>query len=431
MLRRLYSWLYVLLLPLLLLRMLGRSRKAVDYRRRLAERLGYRLPPHCDLWVHAVSVGESVAAVPLIEELLQHQPGLRILVTGMTPTGAERIRTLLGDRVTHRYLPWDHHRWQARLLNAAQPRLLLIMETELWPNLLAEAQARKIPVVVANARLSARSAAAYARLPSLVQPMLNSLQQVLAQDEATAQRYRALGLPASRVAVCGSLKFDTPLPAFDRQALRERLHIGARPVWVVGSSHAGEEALILAALPELLAIQPELLLILVPRHPERFAAVARDILAGGWTCCRRSAGELPTATTQIWLGDSMGELTQWYALADVALVAGSLLPHLGGHNVLEPMALAVPTLCGPYVMNFQHIVDTAVAAHALLQVAPGSALVAAVASLLRDDGKAAAMRQAAHGLLLANRGALQRQLQVIEPYLISDDAGSEVSSQAL
>ncbi len=415
---RLYSWLYPLFLPLLLLRLLLRSRHAVDYRRRLPERLARHLPQPCDLWVHAVSVGESVAAAPLIQALQQAHPGLRVLVTGMTPTGAERVRTLLGASVEHRYLPWDHHRWQGRLLDAAKPRLLLIMETELWPCLIAEAGRRAIPVVLANARLSPRSAAGYARLPALVQPMLQGLQGVLAQDAATAQRFAALGVAAARLQVCGSLKFDMPVAALDRASLRAQFQLGERPIWVVGSTHAGEEALILAALPALRSLLPDLLLILVPRHPERFASVARAIQAGGWGDCRRSRGERPSATTAVWLADSMGELNQWYALADVALVAGSLLPHLGGHNVLEPMAFGVPTLCGRHVMNFQQIVDTACAAGALRTVAAGDELVAAVTSVLQDEEEAGRLRLAAQRLLAANRGALQRQLQAIDGFLV-------------
>ncbi len=414
---RLYSWLYPLLLPLLLLRMLLRSRHAADYRRRLPERLARHLPAPCDVWVHAVSVGESVAAAPLIRALQRAHPGLRVLVTGMTPTGAERVRALLGDSVQHRYLPWDHHRWQGRLLDAVRPRLLVIMETELWPCLIAEAQRRAIPVVLANARLSSRSAAGYARLPALAGPMLQGLQCILAQDAATAQRFASLGVAAERLQVCGSLKFDMPVAALSRAALRAQFQLGERPVWVVGSTHAGEEALILTALPALLAAVPDLLLILVPRHPERFASVARAITTAGWDDCRRSRGDRPTAATPIWLGDSMGELNQWYAIADVALVAGSLLPHLGGHNVLEPMACGVPTLCGRNVTNFQQIVDAACAAGALRTVASTDELVAAVLAILQDSAQAQGLRRAAQELLAANRGALQRQLQAIDAIL--------------
>ncbi len=411
--RQIYNVALNLLLPVALLRLWWRGRHAPAYRQRIGERMGWYVPPHpCALWVHAVSVGETVAAVPLIQAVLQNQPHLTVMVTNTTPTGAERVRTLLGATVAQAYLPWDRPAAVKRWIRHLKPQVLVIMETELWPNLLAIAQAEGVWIILANARLSARSAQGYGRWPGLVRPMLHCLHQVAAQDAATAERLQWLGVPAERIAVTGSLKFDAQRPAFDRQQLREQRTPGRFPVVVAGSTHAGEESLILQAFTDFRQHYPQALLILVPRHPERFAEVTQLLQSGGWSMQRRSDAEALRSDTAVWLGDTMGEMLLWYAMADIALVAGSLRQELGGHNMLEPVLLGVPTLSGHYVLNFQTIAEILVQAGALRLVEAGE-LSSVWQELMQRPALRQAMVQAGEQVLSANRGALQRQVALV------------------
>ncbi len=418
--RRLYNILFCVLLPGLLARMWWRGRRAPAYRQRILERLSFVLPDRrYDIWVHAVSVGETLAAVPLVRKLLEVHPELSIIVTNMTPTGAERAQALLGNQVGHHYLPWDVLAAQQRWLAAIHPRLLIVMETELWPNMLWAAHLHGVKVVLANARLSQRSAQAYGRWPALVSPMLSCLDKVAAQERATAERFIQLGVPQDRVEMTGSLKFDMPQSSLNRTELRTRWHVEARVIWVAGSTHEGEEAFVLDAFRGLLTYYPEALLMLVPRHPERFGDVERLLNLQHWRYQRRSVSEVIAKDTQVWLADSMGELMQWYAMADIALVAGSLLPHLGGHNMLEPLGLGVPTLSGPFVLNFQTIAEELVAAGAL-QITPDVAsLTQACQVILTCPEDAAKGVQAGKAILSRNRGALQRHLQIIDELLLA------------
>lgn len=414
--RFLYTLVFHLLLPLVVLRLLWRGRQAPAYRQRWGERFGLGIPAQAGgLWVHAVSVGETLAAAALVNAWRAAHPGQPVFVSTMTPTGSARVRALWGETVGHAYAPYDLPWAWALFLRRVRPAALVIMETELWPNMVAAARARGIPVLLANARLSARSARGYARVGALARPMLAQLSVIAAQDEATAGRFRALGVAAARVPVTGSLKFDIHLPE-DLPAraarLREDWQLAGRPVWVAASTHEGEDELVLAAFTRLRASHPTALLVLVPRHPERFDAVARRVSDAGFTLARRSRHETVTPATAVFLGDSMGELLLWYALADVALVAGSLRPPLGGHNLLEPLALGVPVLSGPHVTNFQAIADELAAAGAL-QLVDAPQLAAAVARLLDDSKLRARQVAAGHEVLARNRGALARQLALV------------------
>ncbi|NNM51344.1 MAG: 3-deoxy-D-manno-octulosonic acid transferase, partial [Pseudomonadales bacterium] len=298
--RRLYNILFYLLLPGILARMWWRGRRAPAYRQRIMERLALALPKrHYDLWVHAVSVGETLAAVPLVKRLLEVYPDLSIMVTNMTPTGSERAQSLLGDKVGHHYLPWDFYMAQQCWLKAVRPRLLIIMETELWPNVLWAAHRHGVKVLLANARLSQRSAHGYGRWSALVQPMLSCLDSVAAQETATAERFIHLGVPKNRVTVTGSLKFDMPQPILNRMDLRCRWHVDARVILVAGSTHEGEESLVLEAFRGLLGRYPSALLILVPRHPERFADVERLLNTQQWRWQKRSDEQMVARATQI------------------------------------------------------------------------------------------------------------------------------------
>lgn len=415
MTRFLYTVLFHLLLPLVLLRLLWRGRRAPDYLRRVQERFGFAIPAmQGGLWVHAVSLGETLAAAPLVNAWRLAHPGEPVFVSTMTPTGSTRVHALWGEDVQHAYAPYDLPLAWAFFLRRVRPRMLVIMETELWPNMIHAAHKRGIPVVLANARLSARSAKGYAAVAWLSRPMLQELAHIAAQDEATASRFRALGVASERISITGSLKFDiTPPP--DLEAKAHQLHVewklAHRQIFVAASTHSGEDMTVLSAFAAIRARHKHALLILVPRHPERFENVAMLIRQKKLSLVRRSRGEVLTQDTAVLLGDTIGELMLWYALADIAFVGGSLVP-VGGHNVLEPMAMDVPTLSGPHIFNFQSIADELVGAGALQLVDAGD--LARVCNVLLDHPEIAnAQVVAARAVLGSNRGALQRQLELI------------------
>jgi 3-deoxy-D-manno-octulosonic-acid transferase len=415
--RTLYTLLFHLGLPLLALRLWLRSRKAPAYAQRLGERFGVGLPVlrPGGIWVHAVSVGESIAAAPLVRALLQRYPDLPITLTCMTPTGSERIRALFADepRVQHCYLPYDLPWASARFLERARPRLAVIIETELWPNHIHQCAKRGIPVALANARLSQRSARGYARFARLTRPMLQALSLIAVQTEAEAERFRALGAPAERVQVTGSIKFDLRVePALLARAAeqRQQWQLDARPVWIAASTHDGEDAVLLDAHRHLLAIHPDALLILVPRHLERFETVFAQIRQQGFQASRRSTGEAVGAGTQVLLGDTMGELLFLYALADLAFVGGSLVAS-GGHNLLEPAALGKPVLSGPHLFNFLEIAELLRKAGALIEVDDASGLTTALRRLIELPRDAERMAAAGQTVMRANQGALGRLLE--------------------
>ncbi|WP_137887087.1 lipid IV(A) 3-deoxy-D-manno-octulosonic acid transferase [Pseudomonas sp. 2FE] len=421
--RSLYSVLFHLGLPLIGARLALRARNAPAYAKRIGERFACNLPPlkAGGIWVHAVSVGESIAAAPLIRELLLRYPQLPITVTCMTPTGSERIWALFGDRVQHCYLPYDLPWAAARFLERVRPKLAVIMETELWPNHIHQCALRKIPVVLANARLSERSARGYARFAGLTAPMLAQMSWLAVQTEAEAERFRALGARAECVTVTGSIKFDLsidPELLLRAAALRADWQATARPVWIAASTHAGEDELVLAAHRQLRQSDPDALLILVPRHPERFDSVFELCKKSGMTTVRRSSAAAPTAETAVLLGDSMGELLFLYALADVALVGGSLVPN-GGHNLLEPAALGKPVLAGPHLFNFLEIAAQLREAGALLEVMDAAQLAQQVAALWHEPQTAERMRAAGLAVLERNQGALARLLEGLARLLAS------------
>jgi 3-deoxy-D-manno-octulosonic-acid transferase len=421
--RTLYTLLFHLGLPLLALRLWLRSRKAPAYARRLSERFGFGLPAlrPGGIWVHAVSVGESIAAAPLVRALLRQYPDLPVTLTCMTPTGSERILALFADepRVQHCYLPYDLPWASARFLDRARPRLAVIIETELWPNHIQQCAQRGIPVVLANARLSQRSARGYARFPRLTRPMLRALSLIAVQSEAEAERFRALGAAPERVQVTGSIKFDLRIePALLARATeqRQQWQLDTRPVWIAASTHEGEDEVLLDAHRRLLATHPDALLILVPRHLERFETVFAQIRQQGFQACRRSTGEAVGAGTQVLLGDTMGELLFLYALADLAFVGGSLVAN-GGHNLLEPAALGKPVLSGPHLFNFLEIAERLRSAGALVEVDDASGLATALQRLIELPRDAERMAAAGQEVMRANQGALGRLLEGLGRFL--------------
>ncbi len=419
--RTLYTLILHLALPIIFLRLLWRAWRAPAYGRRIGERFAVGLPVFRQggIWIHAVSLGESIAAAPLIRELLERHPELPITVTCMTPTGSERIQALFGARIQHCYLPYDLPWACARFLGRLQPKLAVIMETELWPNHIHACHARGIPVALANARLSERSARGYARFAKLTAPMLGELDLIAAQTEVEAERFRQLGARQACVEVTGSIKFDLSIDAeLPQRAAELRAAWGAqeRSVWIAASTHAGEDEVMLAAHRQLLAERPDTLLILVPRHPERFTQVFELCRREGFACVRRSTGETVGEAVQVLVGDTLGELLFLYALADLALVGGSLIPN-GGHNLLEPAALGKPLLAGPHLFNFLEIAAQLREAGDLLEVADAGQLHAALSLLFADPAEARRRAEAGLGVLRANQGALARLLAGLQVLL--------------
>jgi 3-deoxy-D-manno-octulosonic-acid transferase len=416
----LYSFLIYCALPFIFLRVLWRSRRLPAYRKRLLERLGY-YPLHLDkcLWVHAVSVGETIAALPMIKSLQARYPHLPMLVTTMTPTGAARVALALGDTATHAYLPYDFPGAVQRFLNAFHPVACIIMETELWPNMVAACERRHIPVALVNARLSEKSAKGYQRVAWLTREMLGHIDLIAANGQVDADRFLALGAKPDSVKVTGNIKFDLSLPthlASDSEALRMLLGKD-RFIWIAASTHDGEEEIVLAAHKKLLEKHPQALLILVPRHPDRFNLVAKQCEQAFQTERRsKSITMAGAATMQVYLGDTMGELLLMYSVADVALVAGSLVPR-GGHNMLEPAVLQKAMLTGPHIFNFKEISDLFFAKQALRIVADSDELFSQLSALMSDAAEREQMGQRASQVVQDNRGALDKQLALIDKLL--------------
>ena len=417
--RRIYSFLLRASLPLAFGRLLWRSRHTPAYRRRWAQRLGFGPPaPSGCVWLHAVSVGEVNAALPLIDALQRAYPALPLLVTTTTPTGSDYLLSRLGQRVAHCYLPYDLPGAVQRFFRCQRPRLGIILETELWPNLYAAAVAAKVPLLLTNARLSPRSARGYGRWSQLSRQTLEQLAAVGAQTAADGARLVALGLPPARLTVTGNLKFDALAadPAAGL-ALRQRLGDG-QPVWLAASTHAGEEQAALSAHRLLRAEHPDAVLILAPRHPQRFADVARLCREQGWATALRSADDgQPCA---VYLADSLGELPSLMAAADIVFVAGSLgtgPTATGGHNLIEPAQMGKPSLFGPHMENFSELRELVLAAGAGLQVADTNDLAAQLGTLLADPQRRAIMGEAARALVAQHRGATARTLALIAPYL--------------
>jgi 3-deoxy-D-manno-octulosonic-acid transferase len=417
--RTLYTVLFHLGLPFIALRLWLRSRKAPAYAQRIGERFAMGLPPmqRGGIWVHAVSVGESIAAAPMVRALLAQYPQLPITITSMTPTGSERIRSMFANepRIQHCYLPYDFPWAAARFLKHIQPKIGVIMETELWPNHIHQCAKRCIPTVLANARLSERSARGYGQFAKLTRPMLGEVSLYAVQTQAEAQRFLDLGARPESVVVTGSIKFDLTIdPALLERATQLRTLWQAldRPVWIAASTHEGEDEIVLAAHRQLLVTHPDALLILVPRHLERFDSVFEMSRQQGFSTVRRSTGLPVTAADSVLIGDTMGELLFLYALADIAFVGGSLVP-TGGHNLLEPAALAKPLLSGTHLFNFLEIAALLRTAGALEEVSDAAGLATTVQRLIEHPVMARTMADAGLSVMKANQGALQRLLEGI------------------
>lgn len=412
--RLLYTALWYLALPAVFLRMAWRSRRNAGYRRRWAQRLGFVAPvhePQRPIWVHAVSVGESVAAAPLIQALHKRYPQHPILVTSTTPTGFDRVRSLFGDQVIQAQMPFDLPDAVDRFLNRTRPALAVIMETEIWPNLFRACSRRKIPIILANARLSARSAAGYRRAGAIIRDSLAAVRYVATQSAVDAERFATLQVAPSHIVVAGNLKYAVRLPRelpHEAKALRGLL--GGDLIWLAASTHEGEEKQVLEAFQSVRKKHASLRLLLVPRHPDRFDAVARLCRAGGHRVSRRSDGWPEAQHADVLLGDTMGELPLFYSTADFCFVGGSLAP-VGGHNLLEPAAVGCPIIIGPHTFNMQDMRRTFEGA--LLTVADAAQLAAAVLTLADSAQLRDHLRRAAAERLRSQSGSVDRVLALV------------------
>jgi 3-deoxy-D-manno-octulosonic-acid transferase len=412
--RWLYVFLIYLIAPLLWAHLWLKGRRNVEYRRRMPERFGYVPAPAAPVavWIHAVSVGETLAALPLIRALVRRHGRRRVWVTSGTPTGSARVAATLGDDVLHSYAPYDIPHVVRRFVGTVKPQKVLIIETEIWPSLFGTLRARRIPLMIVNARISDRSLRRYRRLRRFAREVLGGVSCVAAQSEQDAARFSELGAP--RVVVTGNLKFDAEpdLAQVEQgRALRQRVGT-SRPVWIAASTHAGEELAALQAHRALLQQAPQALLVLVPRHPERFGEVAAEIARQGLVSARRSQDLDAAASAQVLLGDSMGEMWMYLAAADIAFVGGSLAA-VGGHNVLEPAALGMPVLFGPHMQNFLAAGDVLLTTGAARRVVSAADLAQALSLLVEDSAQRAAMARAGQDVVNRNRGSLQRLLHQI------------------
>lgn len=422
-----YQVLTLLLLPILVVSLCIKGLRNRAYWQRWSERFAF-LPTQVtqhgpyDYCLHAVSVGEVRAAVPLLKALLSQQPGCRILVTTTTPTGSEMLTAMLGDKVKHCYLPYDMFFLMRRFAAKVQAKALLVMETEVWPNLIRQFSRAGSHIVYLNVRLSARSFARYAKFKTFFNNVLRPVTHFAAQSALDKKHLLGLGVAEEKISITGSIKFDLELPDdLELQALTLRKELGVkRKVWICGSTRAGEEALLLPAYQKIKQSCPELLMVLVPRHPERCDEVARLIKQQGLTSVRRSRtlGQQVSNDTNIYLADTLGELTLLYAASDVAFVGGSLLP-LGGQNILEPCALGMPVLFGPHMFNFQDISRLVQEAGAGQQVDDADELASETSLLLSQPDKGEQMGRKGVDLIDAHRGALANTVVLLGRVVVS------------
>jgi 3-deoxy-D-manno-octulosonic-acid transferase len=422
--RLIYSFVWWLALPVVLLRLWIRGRQEPGYRQHIAERLGFYPPVQKAkrIWVHAVSAGETRAAEPLIRALLQAYPEHQILLTHMTPIGRATGQSLFANvsgRITQAFLPYDINSMIRRFLHHYSPQLCVLIETEVWPNLIAQCKQANLPVTLVNARLSEKSLKKAQKLSTLMLPAARAIDFVVAQSGPDAKRLKALGV--ANLCVTGNMKFDvTPPPKMAQRGGLLRRYFADRPVFICASTRDGEEELILQAFVELKI--PRALLILTPRHPQRFDLVATMLTAHKLSYVRRTTLDLDHETdilpdhTQVLLGDSMGEMYMYYAACDVAFVGGSLVS-LGGHNLIEAFAMGKPVLTGPHTFNFSEITDQAIAAQSALRVADAQDLMKNAQALLDDSETRIQMGENAYAFFLQHQGATDRTLQVLRQYI--------------
>lgn len=424
--RFIYTLTLYLLTPFVIYRLAARGFKYHGYLARWRERFGFFADPGLkdSIWIHAVSLGEVNAAVPLIEALMRRYRDTPFVITTVTPTGSDRVLQLFGDRVFHVYLPYDLTTAVRRFLDRVRPRLAVIMETEIWPNLFMACAERDVAIVVANARLSEKSLRGYWPIQPLVRRAIRCASFVAAQSASDEERLRTLGAAEPRLAVVGNLKFDMAVPdgVRERGAAFRSVAGGGRPVWIAASTHEGEELVVLKAHAAVLRRFPDALLLVAPRHPERFKPFAAACRAFGFRTLTRSEEGGADPNCQCFVADSMGELLAFYAAADVAFVGGSLVP-VGGHNLLEPAALARPVIVGPQTFNFAEVTEDLIAAGAAMRIADAEELGPAVVRLLSRDVERRSMGEAARAVMERERGAVARTMAIVEGVLAHAASG--------
>lgn len=414
MLRILYTSLFYLLIPFILLRIVWKGRRLPSYRQRIHERLslGKIVSPEIDVWVHAVSMGEVVAATPMIDALLM--AGYRVLVTTMTPTGSQQVLKRFKTQVSHQYIPYDFPWALRRFFKKINARVGVIMETELWPNLIYQAAVAKVPLLLVNARISDKAFEQYKKARFFFKPILSQFHAILTQSVQDSQRFLDIGAPLGRVRSLGNMKFDLQVNIPNREAVMQLKTTWGkqRPVFIAASTHDDEENQILSRFSRLRTAIPNIVLLIAPRHPERFKAVYELSNQHGFNSGLRSQLTTIDKNTDVVVLDSMGELLGFYEICDFAFVGGSLIP-IGGHNLLEPIALQAPTFCGPYMHNSKAICTDLCAAGAIKMVKDVDGLFEALIAMYRDPSQRMNQVMRATAVLEDNRGAVDRYVDEV------------------
>ncbi len=412
-----YSCLLYLLIPFILLRLLWRGIKAPAYRWRWHERFAlYKQKfPQGVIWFHAVSVGEAEALFPLVRQIQKHHPTAKLLITTTTPTGSARVKAVMQETVTHVYLPYDVPDAVNRFMHCFKPKLAVIMETEIWPNLFIYCGKNHIPLYIINARLSEKSSRGYQKIPALVQPALAGVMLIATQTQEDANRFIAIGADSEKVKTLGNIKFDVEIPqSIITQGLQIKAELfGGRFVWLIASTHKDEEAIFLDIYKEIKQKIPELLLVIVPRHPERFADVKKLCEQLQLSVVMRTAGSNVSTETDVYLVDTMGELKMLYAASDVAFVGGSMVPR-GGHNILEAAAVGVPVIFGPYMHNFKEIARGVLGQDAAIQCQNKAELVTAILALYEQPAYREALAEKGKAFVQQNQGAIARICEILD-----------------
>ncbi len=421
----LYTCLFFISLPFIVLRLSWRGFRAPAYWRRWPERFGNTpIRNHSGniIWLHAVSVGEVEATRPLVNALKATYPSFRLLITTMTPTGSSRVKKLYGDSVDHCYLPYDLPFAIKRFLKHIQPAFGIIMETEIWPNLLQQCHKQNIPLVLANARMSDRSTKGYARFPKFIKSILQCFTFIAAQGQQDRANFQKLGADSSHVHAVGNLKYEITLPAslLEQASAMRTLWDTNRPVWIAASTHEGEDELVLNASRQVRSQFSNLLLLIVPRHPERFDRVAALAHRSGFKTLRRSEKKPCSSDIQVMVVDTMGELPLFYAASDIAFVGGSLVPR-GGHNLLEPAALGRAIITGPHFFNFNEITQQFLQAEAALQVDNTEQLANTVITLFKHPEQRAKMGENGLRLITNSQGASQRLINLLKRHVLNNE----------
>ncbi len=408
--RALYSGLFYLLIPFILLRLIWRSIKAPAYRYRWSERfaLYHKKSPQNVIWMHAVSVGEAEALFPLARQIQQQHPDAKLLITTTTPTGSARVKAVM-QGVEHVYLPYDLPCAVNRFMRCFKPNIAIIMETEIWPNLFACCGNYEVPLYIINARLSENSASGYKKIPALIIPALAQVKQIAAQTQDDALRFAAIGAAREKITTLGNIKFDVDVSSeIIEQGLQLKADLlGGRFVWLIASTHKDEEAIFLEIYTAIKSKIPELLLVIVPRHPERFGEVKKLSELHRLTVVARTSGDVCHQHTDVYLADTMGELKMLYAASDAAFVGGSMVPS-GGHNILEALAVGTPVLFGPYMGNFKDIANGVLNQDAAIQCQNKNEIISAILALHEDPAYRQSLAKKGKSFVRQNQGAVAR-----------------------